>query len=199
MNTKEISCFECSNCWTVYKTREYADKCCLCTYCGKIKHYDLPVRVCKECSDKRDKKLFLSKERKPMAFPLMCDLHDRYFWDSDDLLDWLTWEISELKGEDTLTLRLLIAKKIEPKEFNASHYLEDCADPDEGVTVEEKDIDEINEIVNTWLTKHADESWTASKYAVDENELQAFLVQELSPEEAAKIYLEALDKEETTS
>lgn len=86
--------------------------------------------------------------------PLCLDDDDRYFFDADQLADYLADE--EVKLED---LRLVICEKERPPRFDMTDFLCDHIP-------EDMDIDnpeEIEQAVEDWIKAHVPDIWVAGK------------------------------------
>jgi hypothetical protein len=113
---------------------------------------------CEECREKRDIEKYDSMERKEWdgETPLYSHSADRYFFDADELLDYM--EEYECTEKD---LRLIICKPVFLRQLDDDYF-----SPEEGelsIAVQNA-IDELNEVIR----EEGAVAWEPSKFAVKE-------------------------------
>lgn len=145
------ACKICHRHWG--KDEHMARYCCSTSQpceCGKRK--EKAWTHCKDCRDKKDRERW---EAKPVidwdgAFPIGEWDSDKYFFNEDDLRDYL-----DDCSCDIADLRFVTCEPNSGREFVMSEFLQDelCED-------QELDEDEINKVVNDWIEKNAPFSWS---------------------------------------
>lgn len=138
----------CSQCRQFFHYEGGAKACCThvrqCSGCNTLFRDTIPYSSCPDCRSKQEKELWEAKpiEEWDGKFPLSLWRDDKYFWDADDLLDY----IEEISDEAADSLQLVACEIQPPSLFEMSEFL--CDDLAEG---QEVDSVEIDKTVNDWI------------------------------------------------
>jgi len=128
----------------------------ICKTCG-VEHDEKGYTVCKACRDKADEARWQERLKKAVPWdgksPICSDLRDRWFFDMEELAEFLHEERDDFEG-----LRLCVGKPNCPREFNIEEFLEDDL-PDDYDSGDLAGADELNKIVNEWIEARSPISW----------------------------------------
>lgn len=160
----ESGVWACGNCRAVfpYKDKEWAEKCCICTYCGKPMPPKFPPKTYhQECLDKALQKSREDHEAKmevvapeSIDWDKMCVFYhnDDVSTDPDDLRDQILYMQEELEDDETLPEFFEIGDKESWDGVSLDRILEDadefCEDGSDhlcGIDEFESSIKEFNE------------------------------------------------------
>jgi len=129
-----------------------------CRNCGKPtpKNYT----ICEDCREKKDIERYEKKDRKQWdgETPLYSEFIDKYFFDGDDLLDYLY--VTEKSSE---SLRLVICCPIYLSQITEDGFYDDL--PEDGELPEDvvKAIDALNDVIR----EQEPVSWSPGRYAAE--------------------------------
>jgi hypothetical protein len=103
---------------------------------------------CDECQRKQEAAKWVAKPEVEWdgEFPIATWDSDRYFFDADDLYDYLD---EQQDPNDLDGLRLTTCRETRVREFIMAEHMEDCLAEDQ-----ELDDAEINHVVNAWIKEH---------------------------------------------
>jgi hypothetical protein len=134
--------------------------------CGNImrKHFT-------ECSKCREKNRIESYYRMPYKqykqdMVVYCDIHDKYFFDYDSILDFCDYE-----GIEVDELRLIVCKPNKPSNIDPYEYYEDIL-PEEDIDLPDDILEAFDKLNNTLNNSDSIVSWEPGKYRTDIKVLQ---------------------------
>lgn len=179
MNPEIVECHRCSNCGTVYLERERAEKCCVCSACGRPITADGWPRktLCLECWDRESARA--KREKWEKAEKVRWNEYDgdgiyieglgpEYFLpvpSPDELVDaWESWYEDPFPGCGALMAYGVVAEPIEIAADDIEELLNGCAYEDYEVTYEmRRDLDQL---CDEWNAKHGDKAYWPSNLAI---------------------------------
>lgn len=167
-NANEITAtgWACKTCGRWYGNEDRAEhmaRWCCCTdmpcECGG--RTEKGYTKCKTCRDKIDMECYYGKPEKPWdgITPLTCHKDDRWFWNLNDLLDYL--ETDAPTPKEIEELRLVICVPNNPGHFDLCDWLCDFLPEDDDPPGDWKAVEKA---VNDYIDSMKPFSWTAGKY-----------------------------------
>ena len=156
------ACKHCKRWWG--KDERMARYCCSASFpceCGG--RHSKSWTHCEECRHKKDHERWYAKEEVIWdgQYPIGIWNDDKFFWDEDDLLDYLVEMQDEDVGNDNEScldqldnLWLTSCHPNNGRDFEMTEYLCDELGEDGSI-----DDEEINKTVNDWIMAHAPFSW----------------------------------------
>jgi len=130
-----------------------------CAECGKPTPVSGPT-ICGECKDKKELEKYRSMPRMRWdgKTPLYSATNDKYFFDEDDLLDYI-----EEEGGTVDDLKLIICEPNKFPEIEGDYFYDEL--PEDGVLPTEIEIaiDAMNKVIRA----QPPASWSPGKYAVN--------------------------------
>lgn len=107
--------------------------------------------LCPECSEQKDRERYMELEFQEWdgTTPVCIYRTDQYFMSEDDLL--IHCEEHDVEPEDLL---LVICEKVSLPEFDVSEFLDHIWDWDYDIPRAEEIEDEVNAVLQKYLTKH---------------------------------------------
>ncbi len=120
--------------------------------------------ACEACRHKNDIDRYdaLKKEKWDGATPLYSDAHDKYFFDFDELVDFLRDLLVDDKSITVDDLRLKLCKPNMPREIDVDHFSDDMPEDRDDLP---KAIEEAIEAFNAVMRAQAPLSWSPDNMA----------------------------------
>lgn len=145
-----------------------------CSSCGGRKR-EKYYTSCGECRTKQEAERWKERYSKAIEwtgvdYPIYSESDERYFWDEDELFEWIDDQVVTMAGLAELTEviepltaldvvsagRFVSCSPNNGRSFEMNEFLcDDLAEDDE------VDADDIDRIVNDWIAEHAPYSWAA--------------------------------------
>jgi hypothetical protein len=159
-----VSGFRCKSCFRFFIDDSSAKYCCSTSHaCACGGRADKSRTACKVCCEKLAAEEWAAKESHEWdgEFPLSLDDDDKFFWNSEDLEDYiLDNEICDSSG-----IRLTKCEKQVPRSFSMIDYLDD--DIHEDSTIDHSDTEEIDKIVNDWISENVPDLFYGTRKKLD--------------------------------
>jgi hypothetical protein len=134
------------------------------------------MAVCEECWKKKQNKKENEAWEKAEEVdwdgetPLVLFWNDRYFFSLDDVWDY----VDQLEEPYTIEdLRFELCEPYLPRSFDIIRYMDEYISEDDDIP--QKDVDEIEEIVNDWISGHLTSRWIGSGKKVSMKSLKEWL------------------------
>jgi hypothetical protein len=125
-----------------------------CEDCGKPA--EKWCLVCKRCKAARDTKRYQEREQKEWdgETPLYSESHDRFFFNEDDLYDFI-------RDVEPLNQRLVICDPVNLSQIDHDHWCDELCEDGELPSDVEDALDELNKVI----TESDPVSWQPGKFA----------------------------------